>query len=91
MFLAPASFCCCCYCRTPWDVLHVVAVVVEVVVVAVEAIVVAIVVVLVVVVRGSGTIYSCCVKVHQQRRCKNRRPLGPLVKIIYVALDVPVE
>ena len=64
-----------------------VAVVVEVVVVAVEAIVVALVVVLVVVVRGSGTIYSCCVKVHQQRRCKNRRPLGPLVKIIYVAID----
>ena len=40
MFFGPASFCCCCYCRTPWDVVHVVAGVVEVVVVAVEAIVV---------------------------------------------------
>ena len=38
-------------------------------------------IVLVVVVRGSGTTYSWCVKVHQQRRWKNRRPLGPLVKI----------
>ena len=54
MFFGPASFCCCCYCRTPWDVLHVVAVVVEVVVVAVEATMVE----LVVVVSGSGKSYQ---------------------------------
>ena len=28
------------------------------------------------------------VNAHEQRRCKNRRPLGPPVRIIYVALDV---
>ena len=48
MLLSPAHYCCCCYCRTPWDVLHVVAVVVDVVVMAVETRVVKLVVVLVV-------------------------------------------
>ena len=48
MLLNPAHYCCCCYCRTPWDVLHMVAVVVDVVELAVETKVVKVVEVLVV-------------------------------------------
>ena len=46
MLLSPAHYCCCCYCRTPWDVLHMVAVVVDVVELAVETKVVKVVEVL---------------------------------------------
>ena len=78
MFFGPASFCCCCYCRTPWDVLHVVAVVVEVVVVAVEAIVVALVVVLVVVVSGSGKSSGICISANPASSAEIGHPQGTL-------------